>query len=582
MIPNEFIQTLLSRVDVVAVVDRYVPLKKAGTNFVACCPFHSEKTPSFTVSPTKQFYHCFGCGAHGTAISFLMEFGGKPFPDAVEELARDAGLEVPRTQVPPASGGHDEALDLSGVLLQAAKFYRLQLKESERAIAYLKGRGLSGPVAARFGIGYAPDDWQPLAGAFPDYQSKVLEIAGLVIAGDAGKRYDRFRDRIMFPIHDGSGRVIGFGGRVLDKGEPKYLNSPETPLFSKGRELYGMFQARPAIRAAGKVVVVEGYMDVVALAQNGVEFAVATLGTATTPTHAQKLFRVTDTVIFCFDGDEAGRRAAWRALENTLSVLADGKDARFLFLPDGEDPDDYIRQRGKSAFEALLDEATPLSDFLLSELTARHPPRSAEGRAALVNAAKPLLGQLSAPIFCALLRQRLAELAGLPEREMTALLPVQQAVAATPPLRRGAVSRPAPSLIRGLIQCVLLQPELVRRIPVPKPLGPNVDGAALAALVAFCETSKAPLTTAGVMQHFAGGTYEDLFVAAITAAENEGLTAELLETELVEAVNRYWLNAQKRGDSAESRRAPPAELSVEETERARQRQLARDRVGGGT
>jgi DNA primase len=580
MIPNEFIQTLLSRVDIVAVVDRYLPLKKAGTNFVACCPFHSEKTPSFTVSPTKQFYHCFGCGAHGTAISFLMEFGGKPFPDAVEELARDAGLEVPRTHLPPAVGDRDEALDLSGVLLQAAKFYRLQLKESERAIAYLKGRGLSGPVAARFGIGYAPDDWQPLTGAFPDYQSKVLETAGLVIAGDAGKRYDRFRDRIMFPIHDGSGRVIGFGGRVLDKGEPKYLNSPETPLFSKGRELYGMFQARPAIRAAGKVVVVEGYMDVVALAQHGVEFAVATLGTATTPTHAQKLFRVTDTVIFCFDGDEAGRRAAWRALENTLSVLADGKDARFLFLPDGADPDDYIRQRGKSAFEALLDEATPLSDFLLSELAARHPPRSAEGRAALVNAAKPLLAQLSAPVFGALLRQRLAELAGLPERAMTALLPIQQPTALAP--RKGTVSRPAPSLIRGLIQCVLLQPELVRRIPVPKPLGANVDGAALAALVAFCEASQAPLTSAGVMQHFAGGPYEDLFVAALTAAESEGLTAELLETELVEAVNRYWLNAQKRGDNAESRRAPPAELSVEETERARQRQLARDRVGGGT
>jgi DNA primase len=580
MIPNDFIQTLLSRVDVVAVVDQYVPLKKAGTNFVACCPFHSEKTPSFTVSPTKQFYHCFGCGAHGTAISFLMEFGGKPFPDAVEELARDVGLEVPRTHVPPAAASRDEALDLSGVLLQAAKFYRLQLKESERAIAYLKGRGLSGPVAARFGIGYAPDDWQPLANAFPDYQNKVLESAGLVIAGDAGKRYDRFRDRIMFPIHDGSGRVIGFGGRVLDKGEPKYLNSPETPVFSKGRELYGMFQARPAIRAAGKVVVVEGYMDVVALAQHGVEFAVATLGTATTPTHAQKLFRVTDTVIFCFDGDEAGRRAAWRALENTLAVLADGKDARFLFLPDGEDPDDAIRLRGKSAFEALLDQAMPLSDFLLNELSLRHPPRSAEGRAALVNAAKPMLAQLTAPVFAALIRQRLAELAGLPEREMTALLPLQQAPSA--PVRRAAGSRPAPSLVRGLIQCVLLEPELARRIPVPKPQDAIGEGAALAALVAFCETCKAPLTTAGVMQHFAGGPYEEIFVAALTAAESEGLTSELLEIELVEGVKRYWLNAQKRGDNAESRRAPPAELSVEETERARQRQLARDRVGGGT
>src|SRR5216683_969146 len=386
MIPNEFIQTLLSRVDVVAVVDRYVPLKKAGTNFVACCPFHSEKTPSFTVSPTKQFYHCFGCGGHGTAISFLMEFGGKPFPDAVEELARDAGLEVPRTHVPPAEGGRDEALDLSGVLLQAAKFYRLQLKESERAIAYLKGRGLSGPVAARFGIGYAPDDWQPLAGSFPDYHSKVLEAAGLVIAGDAGKRYDRFRDRIMFPIHDGSGRVIGFGGRVLDKGEPKYLNSPETPLFEKGRELYGLYQAQKAIRTAQQVLVVEGYMDVVALAQHGVEYAVATLGTSTTPIHAQKLFRIADSVVFCFDGDEAGRRAAWRALENTLPILADGKQARFLFLPDGEDPDDAVRRRGKAAFEAMVESAVPLSDFLLAELARRSPPSSAEGRAGLVAA----------------------------------------------------------------------------------------------------------------------------------------------------------------------------------------------------
>jgi DNA primase len=581
MIPNDFIQTLLSRVDIVAVIDRYVPLKKAGTNFAACCPFHSEKTPSFTVSPTKQFYHCFGCGAHGTAISFLMEFGGQPFPDAVEELARDAGLEVPRTQAAQVAGSRDEALDLSGVLLQAAKFYRVQLKESERAIAYLKGRGLSGPVAARFGIGYAPDDWQPLAGTFPDYQNKVLETAGLVIAGDAGKRYDRFRDRIMFPIHDASGRVIGFGGRVLDKGEPKYLNSPETPVFSKGRELYGMFQARPAIRAAGKVVVVEGYMDVVALAQHGVEFAVATLGTATTPTHAQKLFRVTDTVIFCFDGDEAGRRAAWRALENTLSVLADGKDARFLFLPDGEDPDDFIRKRGKPAFEAFLDQATPLSDFLVNELTVRHPPRSAEGRAALVNAAKPLLAQLSTPVFSALLRQRLARLAGLPEREMTALLPFQKPVAAAPPARRGT-SRAAPSLNRGLIQCVLLEPELVRRIGVPKPLGTQPESAALAALVTFCETSTVPLTTAGVMQHFAGGSHEEVLVTALTAAESEGLAGELLETELVEGVKRYWLNAQKRGDDAESRHAPPADLSVEETERARQRQLARDRVGGGT
>src|ERR1700682_770727 len=379
MIPNDFIQTLLTRTDLVEVGDRHVPLKKAGANYTACCPFHSEKTPSFTVSPSKQFYHCFGCGAHGTAIGFLMEYAGKSFPDAVDELAREVGLEVPQAVSPVQVARREQSEDIFELLLRAAKFYRTALKEAPGAIEYLRARGLTGPVPARFGIGYAPDDWQPLSKVFADYQGKALEVAGLVIAGDGGKRYDRFRHRIMFPIHDASGRGVGFAGRVLDDGEPKYLNSPETPVFAKGRELYGLFQARPAIRAAGKVVVVEGYMDVVALAQHGVEFAVATLGTATTPTHAQKLFRVTDAVIFCFDGDEAGRRAAWRALENTLSVLADGKDARFLFLPDGEDPDDTIRQRGKAVFEALIDQATPLSDFLLNELAARHPPRSAEG-----------------------------------------------------------------------------------------------------------------------------------------------------------------------------------------------------------
>ncbi len=306
MIPTDFIQTLLSRVDIVEVIDRYVPLKKAGANYVACCPFHSEKTPSFSVSPSKQFYHCFGCGAHGTAVGFLMEYGGKAFPDAVEELARDAGLEVPRVERPGEREKRDEAQDLNEILLAAAKFYRAQLKDAPRAIDYLKSRGLTGEVAARFGIGYAPDAWQGLAGVFPKYDAPELDAAGLVVNGDGGKRYDRFRDRVMFPIHDSRGRVIGFGGRVMGDGEPKYLNSPETPVFSKGRELYGLYLARNAIRDAGRVVVVEGYMDVVALAQHGVEYAVATLGTATTPTHVQKLFRLTDTVVFCFDGDNAG------------------------------------------------------------------------------------------------------------------------------------------------------------------------------------------------------------------------------------------------------------------------------------
>jgi DNA primase len=412
----------------------------------------------------------------------------------------------------------------------------------------------------------------------PGYADKAMETAGLVITGDGGKRYDRFRDRIMFPIHDGGGRVIGFGGRVLDKGEPKYLNSPETPLFSKGRELYGLFQARQAIRTAGRVVVVEGYMDVVALAQHGVEYAVATLGTATTPAHVQKLFRLTDTVVFCFDGDAAGRRAAWRALENTLALLADGKNARFLFLPDGEDPDDYIRKRGKESFETLVDSATPLSDFLLAELARRYPPRSAEGRAALVNAAKPLLAEITAPVLATLLRRGLAELAGLRETEMDTLLPVARAVATS--AVRTRPQRTAPSLLRGILQCVLLEPDLTHRFEVPEPFGAGAEGDALAAVVAHCRASAPPLTTAGVLQQFAGSPHESTLMAALTTGESEGLAGELLEVQLVEGIKRYWLNAQKHGDSDVTRHAPPIELSAEETERARQRQLARHSPAG--
>jgi DNA primase len=579
MIPSDFIQTLLARVDIVEVVDRNVPLKKAGANFTACCPFHSEKTPSFTVSPSKQFYHCFGCGAHGTAIGFLMEFSGKSFPDAVDELARDAGLEVPRAANPAEGARREQSQDLFEVLLRAAKFYRSALKDAPDAIEYLRSRGLTGEIAVRFGIGYAPDDWQPLTRVFPDYADKALEVAGLVIAGEAGKRYDRFRHRIMFPIHDASGRVVGFGGRVLGDGEPKYLNSPETPAFAKGRELYGLFQARPAIRSAGRVLVVEGYMDVVALAQHGIEYAVATLGTATTPTHVQKLFRATDCVVFCFDGDDAGRRAAWRALEHALPVLSDDKQARFLFLPDGEDPDDTVRLRGKAALEAFIDAATPLSDFLLSELAQRSPPTSAEGRAALVSAAKPLLAQLHAPVLSALLRRRLAATAGLPDAELAALLPAPPGAASRP--TPAAAARSAPSLLRDLIKCVLLEPDLARRIEVPRPDDAGADGAALAALVGFCVDSDAPLTTAGIMQHFAGSAHDAVFLAALTAGESEGLSAESLEIQLAEGVKRYWTLRQKRVGPAETQVPRPIDLSPEEAERARQRRLVQERLGRG-
>jgi DNA primase len=581
MIPNDFISTLLGRVDIVDVIDRHVPLRKAGANYQACCPFHSEKSPSFTVSPTKQFYHCFGCGAHGTAIGFLMEFAGRSFPDAVADLARDAGLEVPRVETAADRARSAESADLTAVLLAAAKFYRAELKASARAIDYLKGRGLTGAIAARFGIGYAPDAWQPLAAAFGSYDDAALVHAGLVIAGDGGKRYDRFRDRVMFPIHDGRGRVIGFGGRVLGDGEPKYLNSPETPVFAKGRELYGLFLAREAIRAAGRVVVVEGYMDVVALAQHGVEYAVATLGTATTPVQAQKLFRIADSVVFCFDGDAAGRKAAWRALENTLPVLADGKNAQFLFLPEGDDPDDFVRRRGRASFEQALAGATPLSEYLLSELAARHPPTCDEGRAALVSAARPLLAQIGAPILAALLRKRLAELAGLPEAALRTLVPGdaapkrsrEDAPAAAP---RKNVRR-APSLARELIQAILLKPDVARLMELPRPADGTPEGNALAALVDACTHGEEAPTTPGLMQALAATPHEPVLAAALASAEEHKVTPEHAEARLRDGVARWWLQARRAGVAV----APPgADLPPEEAERLRQLECVRRGLEG--
>jgi len=584
MIPNDFVQTLLSRVDIVEVVDRFVPLKKAGANYVACCPFHTEKTPSFSVSPTKQFYHCFGCGAHGTAIGFLMEHAGKSFPDAVEDLARDAGLEVPRIERAGDKERREEAADLNELLLTAARFYRAKLKDAPAAIDYLKRRGLTGEIAVRFGIGYAPDGWQGLAAAFTNYDEPALEAAGLVIAGDGDKRYDRFRDRVMFPIHDTRGRVIGFGGRVIGAGEPKYLNSPETPVFSKGRELYGLYLARNAIRDAGKVVVVEGYMDVVALAQHGVAYAVATLGTSTTSVHAQKLFRLTDTVVFCFDGDAAGRKAAWRALENTLPELADGKNAVFLFLPDGEDPDDFIRKRGKAAFERALASATPLSEFLLAELAARHPPTSSEGRAALVAAARPYLAQIGAPVLAAILRKRIVELSGLPEDDLRGLLsngaPAEDRRPSSPPggskrSFRTPVRRP-PSLLRQFIRGLLLLPSLARTHEFPRPDEHSAEAEALAALVAFCADAAEPPTTAAALQAFADSAHAALFADVLASTPGDALDDVALEAEIREGLERWWQQARRSGRPAPA--MPDEAVASEESRRVAQLDYVRSRA----
>jgi DNA primase len=399
VIPPAFIQDLLSRTDIVEVVGRHVELRKAGINHKGLCPFHGEKTPSFTVSATRQTYHCFGCGAHGNAIGFLIEHGGLGFIDAVRDLAQHVGMTVPEDDASPqeraqAAQLRERQATLTETLARAAAHYRAQLKTSPRAIDYLKRRGLTGEIAARFGLGYAPDGWRSLASAFARYDDPLLEESGLVIAQGEDeaerKRYDRFRDRIMFPIRSVPGEVIGFGGRVLDQGEPKYLNSPETPVFSKGRELYGLHEARQALRERGHALVVEGYMDVVALAQHGFANAVATLGTACTAEHVHKLFRFTDAVVFSFDGDAAGRRAARRALEAALPHASDTRSVRFLFLPPEHDPDSYVREFGAAAFAACIEQAVPLSRQLVEAARDGCELAQAEGRARFLAAAKPL------------------------------------------------------------------------------------------------------------------------------------------------------------------------------------------------
>lgn len=406
MIPPSFVQDLLSRVDIVDVVGRHVQLRRGGANLMGLCPFHGEKSPSFSVSPSKQFYYCFGCGASGNAIGFLTDHLGMGFVDAVKDLAQQVGMTVPEDERSAHDRERQQAarqrqLGLAEVMVRAAEHYRQQLRASPRAIEYLKGRGLSGEIAARFGIGYAPAGWRSLAGVFPSYDDPRLEESGLVIrqegdtsAADGVKRYDRFRDRVMFPIRSVQGEVIGFGGRVLDQGEPKYLNSPETPLFSKGRELYGLYEARTAMRQRGYALVVEGYMDVVALAQSGFANAVATLGTACTAEHVHKLFRFTDAVVFSFDGDAAGRRAAGRALEAALPHATDLRSIRFLFLPPEHDPDSYVRAHGAEAFERCVEQAVPLSRQLLDEAREGCDMAQAEGRSRFVARARPLWSAL--------------------------------------------------------------------------------------------------------------------------------------------------------------------------------------------
>ncbi|MFZ6680783.1 DNA primase [Undibacterium sp. Tian12W] len=437
MIPQSFIQDLLARVDIVDVVGKYVQLKKGGANYMGLCPFHNEKSPSFTVSPTKQFYHCFGCGAHGSSIGFLMEYSGLSYVDAIRDLAQNNGMIVPEEdRLLPAQRAEVTAksLALSEVMTKAGEYYKQQLRTAPQAIAYLKKRGLTGEIAARFGLGFSPDAWDGLRSVFTDYNVPALVEAGLVIdkseeEGGGRKRYDRFRDRVMFPIRNTKGQIIGFGGRIMEQGEPKYLNSPETPLFQKGLELYGLFEARQSIREAGYVLVTEGYMDVVALAQMGFPQAVATLGTACTPTHVQKLLRQTDHVIFSFDGDSAGRRAARRALDACLPHANDDKVIKFLFLPKEHDPDSYIREFGADAFEQEVRDAMPLSQFFMREMIGDNDLNTAEGRARTQFDAKPLLQAMQSSGMRLQLVRNLAQVTQTSPAEIETMFELSQPVA---------------------------------------------------------------------------------------------------------------------------------------------------------
>lgn len=467
MIPQGFIQDLLARVDIVDVVGRYVQLKKGGQNYLGLCPFHGEKTPSFTVSPAKQFYHCFGCGAHGSAIGFLMDQRGLSYVEAIRELAQQAGMSVPETVRSDSEAAH-RSRGLTDLLARAAEFYRQELKGSAAAIDYLKGRGLTGQTAARFALGYAPDSWQALKPALDGYDDPRLVEAGLVIVGDEGKRYDRFRGRVMFPIRNRRGAVIGFGARVLGAGEPKYLNSPETPVFHKGQELYGLYEAQEAIRARKRVIVCEGYMDVIQLSQAGFGEAVAALGTAITAQHVTTLLRLTDHVIFAFDGDAAGRKAARRALEATLPVIADTKRASFLLLPQDEDPDSLIKAHGAGAFEDELQRALPLSRWFMRSLSEGRDLEQAEDRAALLAEAQPLLESMAPGALRLQLARGLAETARTATADIETLfglkkwrrLPEPQGDAAD---RAGRKSAPAAADLKARILRHLVSfPELAR------------------------------------------------------------------------------------------------------------------------
>ena len=510
LIPQDFIDDLIARADIVEVVGKRIQLKKAGREYKACCPFHDEKTPSFTVSPAKGFYHCFGCGAHGTAIGFLMEYEHMSFVEAVEAIAGMLGVEVPRSESDRPARRYDELFSL---MASVEQHFQNCLRDAPAAVDYLKQRGIDGATAKRFNIGYAPEGWSVVLDKFGTSREAIerLLATGLIIRKDNGKHYDRFRERIMFPIRDARGRTIGFGGRALGDGEPKYLNSPETVLFHKGRELYGLYEARQALRNIDRLVVVEGYMDVVALARNGIDFAIATLGTATTGDHLNVLFRLTDNVSFCFDGDRAGQAAAWRALENALPHIREGRQVRFVFLPEGHDPDSYVNERGADAFVTAVDQGVALSDFLISELAGQVDMETVDGKARLAELAKPLLRRIPPGVYRELLLESLAETVGMPATKLERII----GSAGEPPgsggrpaaqlpggRRKPLVSGGRPSVVRRAITLLLNNPQAGDKLDVEKLAGVNRPGVDLLHKLIETVQEEPHITTAGLLERW--------------------------------------------------------------------------------
>ncbi|MEN8171228.1 MAG: DNA primase [Pseudomonadota bacterium] len=570
-IPQHFIDDLLNRVDIVELIDGRVPLKKAGREYHACCPFHNEKTPSFTVSPTKQFYHCFGCGAHGTAIGFLMEYDHMEFVESIEELAKSVGVEVPREVSENRARQDKRAPDLYELMQRATNFYSQQLRlhpESNPAVDYLKGRGLSGEVVRDFGIGYAPPGWDNLFKAMGGQNPQLLITAGLLVEKEGGKRYDRFRERIMFPIRDRRGRVIAFGGRVLGDDKPKYLNSPETPIFHKGRELYGLYEARQAFRELPRLLVVEGYMDVVALAQYGIRYAVASLGTAVTQEHLEQLFRASDEVVFCFDGDRAGRDAAWRGLEIALPLMRDGRRLRFMFMPDGEDPDTLVRQIGTEAFEQQLESAPSLDEFLIEQFKQQGDFKRMDGQARLVEQSRPLLAKLPEGIYRHKLLERLAPLTNIAPEKLAQMLGLGGPTAPSrhrhPSATRPGTSKKQPSQLRHAITLLLQHPELATSAGDAQRFNAlQQPGVALFIELLELLQSNPHLSTAALLEHWRGRDEErHLFTLVqqelLLNAEQDDLQKEFLGS--VHGLEQQM----RRQRQQELSQKPFGELSAEE------------------